>query len=214
MKDVYFTKYNNDEKCNSWMGDLKLHSKEGRSKFCVENSVLLVVDMQNFFIDTNSHAYVPSSPVVVDHIIQLVDIYRRKGRPVVFTYFGVIDDEADPIGRWWNDSVKDGSFESEFRSDLSPQVQEKVVRKNSYSCFYQTDLEDYLREIGTRQVIVSGVLTNLCCEMAGRESFVRGFEVFSVIDAMATYCEDAHLSGLRNMTYGFATPICTRDIVL
>lgn len=53
-------------------------------------------------------------------------------------------------------------------------------------------------------MIVTGVMTNLCCETNAREAFVRGFRVFFSTDATATSSEDLHVATLKNMAYGFA----------
>ncbi len=60
---------------------------------------------------------------------------------------------------------------------------------------------------------ITRVLTNLCCETAAREAFVRDFDVFFAIDATAAYNEEMHLATLMNFAYGFATPVTTYSIV-
>lgn len=67
-----------------------------------------------------------------------------------------------------------------------------------------TNLEEKLKKMGVEEVIVSGVMTNLCCETTAREAFVRGFRVFFSTDATATTSEDLHQATLKNMAYGFA----------
>lgn len=79
-----------------------------------------------------------------------------------------------------------------------------VVEKETYSAFRKTGLEELLREMGVEEVIVSGVMTNLCCETTAREAFVRGFRVFFSTDATATTSADLHEATLKNLAYGFA----------
>ena len=79
-----------------------------------------------------------------------------------------------------------------------------VVEKNTYSAFRKTGLEEKLVEMGVKEVIVTGVMTNLCCETTAREAFVRGFRVFFSTDATATSDDDLHEATLKNMAYGFA----------
>ena len=81
---------------------------------------------------------------------------------------------------------------------------DKVVEKTTYSAFRGTRLEEYLAERGVEEVIVSGVMTNLCCETTAREAFVRGFRVFFSTDATATATAEMHEATLMNMAYGFA----------
>lgn len=82
--------------------------------------------------------------------------------------------------------------------------EDMVVEKNTYSAFRKTGLEDKLVEMGVEEVIVTGVMTNLCCETTAREAFIRGFRVFFSTDATATSDLDLHDATLKNMAYGFA----------
>ncbi|MES0360330.1 MAG: isochorismatase family protein, partial [Anaerolineales bacterium] len=59
----------------------------------------------------------------------------------------------------------------------------------------------------------SGVMTHLCCETTARSAFVRGFEVFFVIDGTATYNEDYHMATLLNLAHGFTTPVLTKEVL-
>lgn len=59
-------------------------------------------------------------------------------------------------------------------------------------------------EIGVEEVIVIGVMTNLCCETTAREAFVRGYRVFFSTDATATVSGELHDAALMNLAYGFA----------
>ncbi|GAA0151108.1 hydrolase [Lithospermum erythrorhizon] len=79
-----------------------------------------------------------------------------------------------------------------------------VVEKNTYNAFWGTKLEDKLKEMGAKEVIVSGVMTNLCCETTARDAFVRGFRVFFSTDATTTSSKELHEATLKNMAYGFA----------
>ena len=81
---------------------------------------------------------------------------------------------------------------------------DKVVEKCTYSAFRGTRLEEYLKERSVEEVIVSGVMTNLCCETTAREAFVRGFRVFFSADATATAEPEMHDATLLNLAYGFA----------
>lgn len=78
------------------------------------------------------------------------------------------------------------------------------MEKNTYSGFRGTQLEERLKDMGVEEVIVTGVMTNLCCETTAREAFVRGFRVFFSTDATATSSEELHQATLMNMAYGFA----------
>ena len=61
-------------------------------------------------------------------------------------------------------------------------------------------------------MVVSGVMTHLCCETTARSAFVRGFEVFFLIDGTATYNKEHHLATLLNLSHGFANLVLSGEI--
>jgi isochorismate hydrolase len=115
------------------------------------------------------------------------------------------------MASWWNDLIRIDNPQSAIipEFDFSNKY---VLRKSQYDAFYGTSLEDTLHKKGVSQVVVSGVMTHLCCETTARSAFVRGFEVFFIVDGTATYNEDHHLAALLNLSHGFATPILAAEI--
>jgi isochorismate hydrolase len=212
VKENYLTEENFNHKIKKW--ERKLSEYNDRWKpFTLDDSALVVIDMQNYFLSESSHAFVVSSKFITGNIIKLIDQFRDQGKLIVFTRFAVKPDENDPIENWWNNTVKDGSFNSKINLIVLPDKNEFVIRKRTYDSFYNTSLEKLLREKKIKNLIITGVLTNLCCETTARSAFNRNFNVYFVIDATAAYNEEMHLSSLRNISYGFATPVSTKEIL-
>ncbi|MEK7563135.1 MAG: isochorismatase family cysteine hydrolase [Patescibacteria group bacterium] len=183
-------------------------------KSCVlERSALLIVDMQEYFLHPDSHAYIPDAAAILPRVRRLLRRFRDHSRPVIFTRFAVAVGEDDPIARWWGESVAEGASESRIISALRPQHGEHTVRKSSYSAFDGTNLEAVLRSRNIRQIVIAGVCTHLCCDMAAREAFVRGFDVFIAADATATFSQDLHGAALLSLSAGVATPVRTARLL-
>ena len=87
------------------------------------------------------------------------------------------------------------------------------MEKSQYDAFYKTSLEERLKDFGANQLVVTGVLTHLCCESTARSAFIRGFEIFFVVDATASYNKQYHLSSLRNLSHGFVTPVLSEELL-
>ena len=60
-------------------------------------------------------------------------------------------------------------------------------------------------------LIITGVLTNVCCESTARDAFFRDFRVFFVADATATTEPELHTASLKNLAYAFAYVLTTED---
>ena len=198
MKKTAYTSKNVLEKNKHW------------KSFVPAKAALLVIDVQRYFTDPASHAFVPAYPHIKRNIIKLIDSFKRKKLPVFCTIFAVTPGEKDPIGDWWGHTVEQGSSEAEL--DLAHDEHDLVLVKSSYDAFHETDLDEALQKRGVDTVVISGVLSNLCCETTARAAFNRGYNVFFVTDATAAYNEEMHLATLLNLSYGFATPLTTQDL--
>ncbi|GLT45687.1 hypothetical protein SLA2020_195010 [Shorea laevis] len=164
-----------------------------------KTSALLVIDMQNYFSSM--------AKPIMNNTLLIVDLCRRASIPIFFTRhchksptdYGMLDE-------WWNgDLILDGSPDSELIPEIGQlAAADEVVEKNTYNAFMNTDLQERLAEKGVKEVIVTGVMTNLCCETTARDAFVRGFRVFFSTDATATNNAELHEATLKNMAYGFA----------
>ncbi|MGM0401833.1 MAG: isochorismatase family protein, partial [Chloroflexota bacterium] len=91
--------------------------------------------------------------------------------------------------------------------------QEKVVDKHRYSAFYGTDLQTVLRCLEVEDVVIAGVMTNLCCESTARDAYYRDYRVFFPADATGTVTERMHLASLLNLAFGFAYVTLTSKIL-
>jgi nicotinamidase-related amidase len=164
-----------------------------------KTSLLLVIDVQNYF----------SSMVnpILPQLLTTIDLCRRSSIPVLFTRHNhKSPSDYGMLGEWWdNDLVLDGTVEAELMPEIRRLAgQNEVVEKNTYSAFENTGLQERLVEMGVKEVIVTGVMTNLCCETTAREAFVKGFRVFFSTDATATLDLELHEATLKNLAYGFA----------
>ena len=61
--------------------------------------------------------------------------------------------------------------------------------------------------------MICGVMTHLCCETTARDAFMRGFDVYFVMDATATCNEELHLSSLLTLSHGFAVMVETEEVL-
>jgi ureidoacrylate peracid hydrolase len=79
-----------------------------------------------------------------------------------------------------------------------------VVLKHRYSAFYNTDLETILRCQGVEHLVITGVMTNLCCESTARDAYFRDYRVSFLADATGSINEEMHVASLLNLCFGFA----------
>ena len=80
-----------------------------------------------------------------------------------------------------------GSTAAALHNGLVIGPRDLFLDKPRFGAFHATDLEMILRSRGIDSVIISGIATNVCCEMTAREASVRDFRVFFLSDATATF---------------------------
>lgn len=212
MVESYFTTETIHQKSLQLLKTLKPFRERHIFNFKREQSALLILDMQKFFLEKNSHAFIPSAIPIIPRINALQKGFLNIDQPVVFTRHVNNTQNAKQMRQWWEELIKEEDTLSEISScfELTNSI---VLKKSQYDAFYNTTLEDMLLQKGITQLVITGVITHLCCETTARSAFVRGFRLFFPVDGTATYNEDFHQSSLLNLSHGFAIPVLTKEIL-
>jgi nicotinamidase-related amidase len=178
-------------------------------------AALLVVDMQKVFASPEGSTFLPMSIPACERLVELVQTCRQSGVPVIFTRHVHTNPQMDggAMARWWSSLILEGSEEAELVDQLRPQNGERVIVKCRYSAFTGTPLDMVLRSLGVEDLIIGGVMTNLCCETTARDAFNRDFNVFFLGDGTATANEELHTSALKNISYGFGRVLAVAEAV-
>jgi len=186
-----------------------------RMELNFERVALLVIDMQDFFLDPASPTYTCGGAAILPALQRLISAFRKAQRPVIYTQHVHHPDRIDAgiMGWWWEGMCLEGSLESAIHRDLAPLSIEKVVQKHRYSAFYNTDLETVLRCQKVEDLVISGIMTNMCCESTARDAYYRDYRVFFLADGTGSICEEMHLASLLNLAFGFAY-VTTADEVI
>lgn len=172
-----------------------------------EKCALLVIDMQEFFRAI-------AAPVI-GNVKKIIECCQDKDLKIIYTRHGHKDISVDGgmLAEWWDSHAQYGTPEWEILNELPPRKQDIIIDKNRYSAFYNTELDMILKEAGIEQVIITGVMTNCCCETTARDAFMRDYRVFFISDATATATEELHLCSLKNLDFAFAHVMDTESIL-
>lgn len=201
VKDTYFSPQNIAIQATHLLQHASSRPRE--LALIPEQVALLVLDMQDYFLRPESHAYIPTAATIIPGLQQLIAAFVRRQWPIVFTQHLNTAANAGMMTGWWRDLITADNPLSAITTKLDTRAGQ-VLQKTQYDAFYQTDLEARLHQHNVHQVIVCGVMTHLCCETTARSAFVRGFEVIFPVDGTATYNRKFHLATLTNLAHGFA----------
>ncbi len=190
----------------------------------LRNPALLVVDMQNDFVREGAPLEVPDARQTIPANRRLLDLFRQRGLPVVFTRFIMFPSrvllwEWSPQGeppvcccwkghrRFYPDVGRELEC-TDVVDELAPLRDELQVEKYGYGAFHGTTLEPILRSLGVQSLVVTGTVTQICVEETAREAFHHGYRTTMVSDAVSSFAPDLHAATLRNfaMKFGWVEP--------
>ena len=179
-------------------------------------TALLIIDMQEFFADM----VVNSMP----RVIELSDFFTKRGLPQYFTQHGHTEEELSGkvpnqlVRKWGADgSIAIGSPHWQLIPDVVEAFKKagepRIVRKNTYDAFINTDLEEQLKNDGVERIVVVGVMTDCCCDTTARSAFNRGFETWLVSDACGSANATQHKAGLKGFGFAFGEVLDTQAVL-
>ncbi len=212
--ETYITPDTLDARCAEWLAAISDWNFRERH-IDAAASALIVVDMQRAFLDPEFPLSCENSRVVVPRVKALVEAYRSMDRPVIYLQNmnkAVDIDRGEQLSEWWPAAMLEGSPGVEITGELAPLAIDKVIPKRRYGGFHGTDLDLTLRVMNVRDVVICGVVTNVCPETTAREAFMHDYRVFFAADATATLTEEMHVASLRTLAGWFAKVVATGDI--
>ena len=159
---------------------------------------LLVIDMQRYF-------FTIATPILVN-VLSIIETCRSKNIRIIFTRHGHRDVSKDGgmLAEWWADQIVHGSKDWELIEALNVSDADIIIDKLRYSVFHGTGFHEILKSQMIEELIITGVMTNCCCETTARDAFVRDYRVFFVSNATATVNDELHVASLKNLAFGFA----------
>ncbi len=107
----------------------------------------------------------------------------------------------EQYGRLGIKRLYDPSYSEFF--EIVPLEDEIIIPKYSYSAFFATYLDHYLRSSATKTVILTGVATNVCVEAAARDAFIRDYHVVVPRDLTEGSSLEAKEASLKNIDLFF-----------
>ena len=183
-----------------------------------EKTALLVVDLQRGFMDPEvADARVPGVVEIVPTVNGLARCVRQTGGTVVFIRMVASAETAKAWSVYYQDMTTPARREKrlERMAKDSPGYQlwpglevgddDLIVDKAYFSAFIQgsSNLEARLRDRGIDTVLVTGCVTNTCCESTARDAMMRNFRTVMIADANAARTDAAHNAALQNFYLSF-----------
>lgn len=173
--------------------------------FVSDHTALLLVDMQRAWLDPqfDPHLTEPGGEYfrsrvrtqVVPNQQRLLNGFRAAQQNVLHTVIESLTADGRDRSldhKLSNLNVPKGSPQAQIIAELAPAENEIYLPKTSSGVFNSTNIDYVLRNLATRHLIIAGIVTDQCVDMAVRDAADRGYLVTLVEDACATHTAERH----------------------
>ena len=194
-------------------------------------SALLFIDVQNFSVrrDGGEFKDVPDEEIkgkygyyfdrlhslAIPNMQRLQKAFRSAGIEVLYTTIESLTKDGRDRSLDYKITgfhVPKGSWDGKVIDEIAPGDDEIVLPKSSSSVFVSTHIDYLLRNLGVRQLVISGLVTDQCVESAVRDACDLGYLVTLVPDACATYSQERHDDSLRAIK-GYCRQVSTDALI-
>ncbi|MEU9189188.1 isochorismatase family cysteine hydrolase [Streptomyces sp. NPDC048484] len=179
-----------------------------------DRTALVVIDMVPFFVEAN-----PYARGIVPNIRHLADRLRSAGGAVAWvlparTERTAVGDEfhGPEAAEMFRNSGGTGPLPGRLWPGLAGDI---FVEKSAPSAFFpgRCQLPALLAEHGIDTVLVTGTVTQVCCESSARDAFTLGYRVVMVADANATGRDQDHNATLATIYRSFGDVRPTAEVL-
>jgi len=185
-------------------------------------TALVVIDLQNAFMLPGMPVEVPAAREIVPNVNRLAAAVRRVGGKVVWVQMTLVD-QREAWSVYFNADSRDAAYDAmipgskgyELHAELDVRKEDLIVEKKRYSAFIQrsSDIDAKLRALGIDTVLMTGTLTNVCCESSARDAMMLNYKVAFVSDANAALNDTEHNATLTSIVRVFGDVGSTDEII-
>jgi nicotinamidase-related amidase len=200
--------------------------KENQDWTC--RSALIIVDMQNNFVDPDGFFGGLAKAGMVDleflrspitNIKRMAVAFRAAGRPVVYLMStnrpDFLDSCAPPMpGQVEKKFLVEGTLGAQIIDELKPEKGDIIVVKKGFGGFAHTELDFILRHLGVTTCVFTGVATEVCVSSTIREGTYYGYQMIIVSDGCAGMSRETHKVELNILSGAIAVKVKTTDEVI
>jgi ureidoacrylate peracid hydrolase len=173
-------------------------------------TALVVIDLQHAFMnDDIGFAAVPAARGIVPAVNRLAAAVRETGGGVLWikmthderclTEWSVAHEIVTPAMREKRiAALSEGTLGHDLWPELEVRPEDEIVKKYRYSAFMPgtSELPDRLRARGFDTVLITGTVTNVCCESSARDANMTNFRTIMVSDGNAANSQQEHDASL------------------
>jgi ureidoacrylate peracid hydrolase len=196
-------------------------------KLDMRRTAHVIVDLQNGFMEPGAPVEVPVAREIVGAVNTLSAAVRRHGGQNIFLRMTIDAGSQASWSNWFafmhSPTNRARMAEAFARNahywNLWPELEvmdsDLIIEKTRFGAFVPgaSRLHEVLQERGIDTLIITGTLTNCCCESTARDAMQMNYKIIFVADANAALTDAAHNATLDNMLMLFADVMTTEEVV-
>jgi len=165
----------------------------------MSKEALVIIDMLNDFVLEGAPLEVPETRKVIPFIKKEIENARNKGNPVIYVCDAHDKEDKEFSKFGWPAHAVEGTKGAEVIDEIKPQKDDIIIKKTTYSGFYNTTLDETLKKLGVDSVRLTGCVTHICVMFTASDAVLRDYKVTVVKDGVAGLSEEDHEAALRIM---------------
>jgi bifunctional isochorismate lyase/aryl carrier protein len=186
----------------------EIPAARARWTFEPDRAVLLIHDMQNYFVGAFERDASPITPVIAN-IQRLKAAANAAGIPVFYTAQNGNQDRRDRglQADLWGPGMSDAAEHQPIIDALRPASGDTVLVKHRYSAFQMSNLAHLMQVRSRDQIIISGIYAHIGCLLTAGEAFQRDIKPFFVADAVGDFSRERHDMALNYVATTCGIPV-------
>lgn len=165
----------------------------------MNKKALLIIDMLNDFVLEGAPLEVPDTRKVLPVIKKEIETARAKNISIIYIC-DAHDKEDREFSKFnWPAHAIDGTKGAEVVDEIKPEQDDIIIKKTTYSSFYNTTLDDTLKKLGVDNLILTGCVTHICILFAASEAVLRDYKVAVIEGGVAGLEKEDHEAAIRIM---------------
>ena len=162
---------------------------------------LLLIDLQNDFIDPNGALYFEGAEGIIPFVIKKIEEFKEEDLPIITTqdWHNLDDEEFKLFTKHCVMNTWGAMLQHDIEKALEGYKKHYKITKKRYSAFFRTNFDGLIEDLKLYEIEVCGVATNICVLFTVEELRNRNLKVKVYKDGVKSYDDNLHKFALDTM---------------
>jgi ureidoacrylate peracid hydrolase len=193
----------------------------------LQHTAHIIVDLQNGFMEPGAPVEVPVAREIVPNVNRISAAVRDGGGKNIFLRMTVDANSRASWSNWFahlhsresgttlTQAFTRGAHYWQLWPTLEIAQVDEIVDKFRFGAFVPgaSPLHEILQRHRIDTLIISGTLSNCCCDSTARDAMQMNYKILFVSDANAALTDAAHNATLENMAFLFGDVLSTEELI-